>query len=239
MNIEKIKSDPRMPKHVAFIIDGNGRWAKHRGLSRSFGHKVGADNVKKHIEYFEQLEIPNVSFYCFSTENWNRPKKEVDYLMQKFEEMMDDFIKDYLDKDVRIIISGDMYDEKIPPAVREKALKLMDLTKNKNKLIVNLCINYGGRQEILKAVNEIIASNEKDININKFEQHLYTKDMLPLDLVIRTSGEQRSSNFMPWQSTYSEWYYDHIMWPAFSKKDLIKALKNFMKRNRRFGAIKG
>lgn len=239
MNIEKIKNDPRMPKHIALIIDGNGRWAKRRGMPRSMGHKEGFKNLKTHAEFIEKLGIKNLSIYCFSKENWNRPKEEVDYLMETFDQMLDEYKKEYENRDVRIVISGDMEDERIPESCREKAKELMELTKDKTGFVLNPCINYGGRQEILKAVNEIINSGEKDIDVKAFESHLYTKDLLPVDFIIRTSGETRTSNFLPWQSTYSEWYFPKKHWPAFTKKDLIKALNVFMKRNRRFGAIKG
>ncbi len=238
MNLEKFKADPRMPKHIAFIIDGNGRWAKKRGLPRSAGHKVGADNVKKQIEVAYDLGIKNVSIYAFSCENWKRPKKETDYLMQLFEEMMDEYREEFIKRDVRIIFSGDFNDTRLPENVRNKAKKLVEDTKEKSEFIINLCINYGGRQEILKAVNELIDAKEKNIDFSKFEKHLYTAELLPLDLVIRTSGEQRSSNFMPWQTTYSEWIYPKKNWPAFGKRDLIKAIKIYMGRNRRFGEIK-
>lgn len=239
MNIEKLKNDPRMPKHVALIIDGNGRWAKKRGLPRSVGHKFGFENLKKHIEYAQELGIKNLSIYCFSKQNWNRPEKEVEFLMTTFNEMLDDYKKEYLNRDVRIVISGDMDDERIEESVRNKAKELMELTKEKTGFVINACINYGGREEILKAVNEIIASGETNIDQKTFEKHLYTADLLPVDFIIRTSGEKRTSNFLPWQSTYSEWYFPKVFWPSFSKNDLIKALKSFIKRNRRFGAIKG
>lgn len=239
MNIDKIKNDPRMPKHVALIIDGNGRWAKRRGLPRSVGHKFGFENLKKHIEYAQELGIKNLSIYCFSKQNWNRPEKEVEFLMTTFNEMLDDYKKEYLNRDVRIVISGDMDDERIEESVRNKAKELMELTKDKTGFVINACINYGGREEILKAVNEIIASGATNIDQQTFEKHLYTADLLPVDFIIRTSGEKRTSNFLPWQSTYSEWYFPKVLWPSFSKNDLIKALKSFMKRNRRFGAIKG
>ena len=239
MNIEKLKNDPRMPKHVALIIDGNGRWAKKRGLPRSVGHKFGFENLKKHIEYAQELGIKNLSIYCFSKQNWNRPEKEVEFLMTTFNKMLDDYKKEYLNRDVKIVISGDMDDERIEESVRNKAKELMELTKDKTGFVINACINYGGREEILKAVNEIIASGEINIDQKTFEKHLYTADLLPVDFIIRTSGEKRTSNFLPWQSTYSEWYFPKVLWPSFSKNDLIKALKSFMKRNRRFGAIKG
>ncbi|MBQ8615126.1 MAG: di-trans,poly-cis-decaprenylcistransferase [Clostridia bacterium] len=239
MNVEQLKNDRRMPKHIAFIIDGNGRWAKKRGLPRSFGHEVGSQNVEKTIQNVKELGIKNVTFYCFSSENWNRPKEEVDFLMTKFDEMFDEYDKKYSNENIRIIISGNMEDERLPENVRIKSRNLMQKTKNNNEFIINMCINYGGRQEILKAVNEIIESGEKNIDEKAFEKHLYTAELFPVDFIVRTSGEQRTSNFLPWQSTYSEWYFPKKHWPAFSKKDLIKAIKIYMKRNRRFGAIKG
>lgn len=239
MNLEKIKNDPRMPKHIALIIDGNGRWAKQRGLSRSMGHKAGFENLKKHIEYVQELGIKNLSVYCFSKQNWNRPQAEVDYLMDTFSTMLDEYKKEYLDKDVRIVISGDMDDERLDITTRNKAKELMEATKDKTGFILNACINYGGREEILHVIENIMKNNETEISQEIFEKYLYTNGMLPLDFIIRTSGENRTSNFLPWQATYSEWYFPKTLWPSFTKKDLIKALKIFMNRNRRFGAIKG
>ena len=239
MNLENLSNDPRMPKHIALIIDGNGRWAKRRGLPRSYGHEVGAENVGKTIKSVQELGIKNLTIYCFSAENWNRPQKEVDFLMTKFDEMFDEYDSQYSNGNIRIMISGDLTDKRLPETVRVKARNLMDKTKHKDGLVVNMCINYGGRQEILKAVNEIVESGEKNIDQKTFEKHLYTAELLPVDFIIRTSGEQRTSNFLPWQSTYSEWHFPKKHWPAFNKKDLIKALKIYMKRNRRFGAIKG
>jgi len=240
MNFSNLKSNPKMPKHIAFIIDGNGRWAKRRGNSRSFGHKIGFENLKKHIEYVQEFGIKNLSIYCFSKENWNRPQEEVDYLMNLFNKVLDEVKDKYVDKDknIKIIISGDMEDSRLPLEVRKKAKEVMELTKNNTGFILNACINYGGRQEIIKAVNEIVLTGKTNITSEDFEHYLYTKDMLPLDFVIRTSGETRTSNFMPWQTTYSEWYFPKVYWPAFTKTHLIKALKNYIKRNRRFGAIK-
>lgn len=228
-----------MPKHIAFIIDGNGRWAKRKGLPRSVGHEFGSQNVEKTIEYIKNLGIKNVTFYCFSAENWNRPRQEVDFLMNKFDNMLDEYDKKYSNENVKFLISGDMNDKRLPESVKLKACHLMEKTKNNKSFIINMCINYGGRQEILKAVNEIVKSGEKNIDEKTFEKHLYTAELLPVDFIVRTSGEIRTSNFLPWQSTYSEWYFIKKHWPAFSKKDLIKALKIYMKRNRRFGAIKG
>ncbi len=238
MNIEKLKTDPRMPKHIAFIVDGNGRWATKRHLLRSAGHKAGLDNLKLQIDFVKDLGIKNLSMYCFSCENWKRNKEEVDFLMNLFNTMLDDFKNDYLNKDVRILISGNLDDERLPKQVRDKAKEIMELTKNKTGFVINACINYGGRQEILKAVNELLVEKATKVDEKTFEQHLYTADMLPLDFVIRTSGENRTSNFLTWQSTYSEWYFPKKLWPSFTKKDLIKALKIYMKRDRRFGGVK-
>ena len=238
MNLEKLKSNPKMPKHIAFILDGNGRWAKRRGLPRSLGHKAGFDNLKKQVKFVQELGIKNLSLYCFSQENWNRPKGEVDYLMNIFSDMIDEFRKDYLDKDIRILISGDLDDERVPYETRVKAKKLIEDTKEKTGFVINACINYGGRQEIVRAVNNIIKSGANAINAEDFDNYLYTKDLLPLDFIIRTSGQLRTSNFMPWQSTYSEWYFPKKLWPSFSNRDLVKSLKLYMRRNRRFGAIK-
>ncbi len=238
MNIEKFKQDPRMPKHIAFIVDGNGRWATKRNLTRSMGHEAGFENLKKQIEFVQELGIKNLSMYCFSCENWKRSKQEVDFLMELFNRMLDEFKQKYINKDIRFIISGNMNDERLPLIVRNKAKELMELTKDKNGFVINACINYGGRQEILKVVNELIESGVKIVDEKLFEKHLYTAEMLPLDFVIRTSGEKRLSNFLTWQSTYSEWYFPKKLWPSFNKKDLIKALKSYMKRDRRFGAVK-
>lgn len=238
MNIQKLKNNPRLPMHIALIIDGNGRWAKKRGMMRTIGHKYGFENLKKQIEFVRELGIKNLSIYCFSAENWNRPQKEVDYLMRLFDQMLDEYQKEYLDKDIRVIISGDMADQRIPAKVRQKAVDLMQKTKSKTGFVLNPCINYGGQQEVLMAANKCIADGVKIITKNEIEKRLYTTELLPLDFVIRTSGEQRTSNFMIWQAAYAEWCFPKTYWPAFTKHDLVKALKNYLKRERRFGAIK-
>ena len=238
MNIQKLKNNPRLPMHIALIIDGNGRWAKQRGMMRTIGHKYGFENLKKQIEFVRELGIKNLSIYCFSAENWNRPQKEVDYLMRLFDQMLDEYEKEYLDKDIRVIISGDMADQRIPAKVRQKAVDLMQKTKSKTGFVLNPCINYGGQQEVLMAANKCIADGVKIITKNEIEKRLYTTELLPLDFVIRTSGEQRTSNFMIWQAAYAEWCFPKTYWPAFTKHDLVKALINYLKRERRFGAIK-
>lgn len=238
MRFEKLKNHPQLPMHVGIIADGNGRWAKKRGLTRSAGHKVGFETLKKQIEYIHELGIKNLSVFCFSKENWGRSEKEVNYLMELYTKVLDEYENEYLDKDVRIIISGDLDDPRLPKGSSERARKIMEQTKHKTGFVLNSCINYGGRQEIIMAVNQALKSNKNKIDENEFEKYLYSSELLPLDLVIRTSGEQRTSNFMPWQSTYSEWYFTKTPWPSFNKKELTKAICNYLKRNRRFGEIK-
>lgn len=236
MNLEKIKNDPRLPKHVAFIMDGNGRWALKRGLSRLAGHVAGRKNMKDLLLFAKDLGIKNLSLYCFSAENWKRPQEEVDALMKHFDELIDEFNAEYLNYNIRVVMSGDLTDTRIPEKTRIKAQKIIRDTENKTGYIVNICVNYGGRQELLKAINEL--TGKTNVSDQEFESHLYSKDLLPLDFVIRTSGEMRTSNFMPWQSVYSEWYFTKKPWPCFSRKDFVKSLKNYMNRNRRFGGLR-
>jgi len=240
LRFDKLKNHPNLPMHIGIIADGNGRWAKKRGLPRSAGHKAGFETLKNQIKYIHELGVKCVSVFCFSKENWGRSEKEVAYLMNLYNSVLDEYEKEYLnkDEDVRIVISGDLSDERLPKESGYRARKIMEKTKNKTGFIINSCINYGGRQEILNAVNILIQNGETEIDVAKLESCLYTANLPPLDLVIRTSGEQRTSNFMPWQSTYSEWYFTKVYWPSFSKKDLAKAISSYLKRNRRFGEIK-
>lgn len=232
---EKLDTN-KLPKHIAFIIDGNGRWAKKRGLPRTFGHKAGMLAVKNTIQNCFDLGIPIVSIYGFSTENWNRPKEEVDYLMNLFR----DFIKDQMDEiysyDVKFNLLGDY--TKFPNDLVKEIEKAVEKTKNRKTFTLNLAINYGGRDEIVRAVNNIIKSEAKEINAEMFANYLYTTNQPDPDFIVRTSGEQRISNFMLWQNAYSEFYFPKTYWPDFNKTELITALINFQKRNRRFGAIK-
>jgi len=232
-----MKNDLRkLPMHIGYIIDGNGRWAKARGLTRSMGHKAGFKRLKEIIkETFYNYNIKHISIYAFSTENWNRPKKEVDYLMKLFDGYLaEDFIKEF--PDVRVNIMGDL--NKFSEELKNKAITLMDKTKTNNKFILNLGINYGGHDEILMAINSIIDKGITKVDKGIFEDHLYTKGQPPLDFLIRTSGEMRLSNFMLWQVSYAEFYFPKVHWPDFNKKELYLALKEYESRDRRFGAIK-
>ena len=225
----------KIPIHIAYIIDGNGRWAKERNKPRSYGHKHGFLALKKIIKASFELGINYVSIYAFSTENWNRPQAEVDYLMKILRDYINSktFQKDL--KDVKLNIMGDY--TKFPKDLAEACEKTMEETKQ-NKFVLNLGINYGGRDEILHAVNEIKKKEKGEVTTEIFEKYLYTAGQPSPDFIIRTSGEQRLSNFMLWQCAYAEFYFPKTYWPDFDKKELIKALEEYSKRNRRFGAIK-
>ncbi len=225
-----------LPKHIGFIIDGNGRWAKKRGLPRSAGHKAGLDALTKIIkECFYTYNIPFVSIYAFSTENWNRPEKEVKYLMSLFEDYTSKkFIKEF--PEVKLNIMGDY--TKFSQTLTDNASNTIEATKNNNKFTLNLGINYSGQDELVFAVNNIIKEGLQYVDRQIIEDHLYTKGQPKLDFVVRTSGEERLSNFMLWQIAYAELYFPKVNWPSFKKKQLFEALKVFQSRDRRFGAIK-
>lgn len=224
-----------LPTHVAFIIDGNGRWALKRGMPRSFGHKVGVKSCQNVITNCNDLGIKYVSIFGFSTENWNRPEAEIDGLFNLFREFIKNDFSEWLKGDVKVIISGDYM--VFPKDLIEKIEEVLTKTKNSNGMVLNLCINYGGRQEITRAVNKIIKSGVKKVNEKHIEKNLYTAELPSPDFIIRTSGEQRLSNFMLWQCSYAELYFPKIYWPDFDKKHLIKAFKVYNKRKRRFGTI--
>lgn len=225
----------KLPKHLALIIDGNGRWAKNRGLPRSMGHKAGFGTLERMIkECFYTYGIEHISVYCFSTENWNRPEAEVDYLRQLFRKWVNSNMeKKY--PDVRINYMGEF--EKFGEDIAVKGHKLMEKTKDK-KFTLNLGINYSGQDELVMAVNKIIEEKIEHVDRQVIADHLYTAGQPPIDFLIRTSGEQRLSNFMLWQVAYAEMYFPKCHWPAFNKKTLYKALLEYQSRDRRFGAIK-
>ena len=233
----KKKELKKLPRHMGFIIDGNGRWAKERGLTRSMGHKAGFNTLEKIIkECFFNYGIESISIYCFSTENWNRPKKEVDYLRSIFRKMLkSDFLVKY--PEVRLNIMGDY--AKFGEDIAVNAKELIEATnKRENKYTLNLGINYSGQDELVYAVNNIISEGITEVTREVIENHLYTAGQPLLDLVVRTSGEQRLSNFMLWQVAYAEMIFPKTYWPSFGKKDLYEALLEFQNRDRRFGAIK-
>lgn len=225
-----------LPTHVAFILDGNGRWAQRRGLTRVAGHKAGVIACKATVQNCFDLGIKVVSFYAFSTENWKRPQKEVDAIFSLVRDFVKTDLQEIYKYDAKVVVSGDY--TKFPADLVEALEECLEKTKNGKTFILNLCINYGGRDEIVRAVNSIIKSKVESVNEESFSKFLYTADLPDPDFIIRTSGEQRISNYMLWQCAYSEFYFPKVYWPDFDKQELIKALNEYGKRNRRFGNIK-
>lgn len=226
----------KLPNHIAYIIDGNGRWAKKRGLPRSVGHKFGFETLRKIIYETFDLGIKVISVYGFSTENWNRPKEELDGLFKLFEKLFEDDILNMKERGIKLQIMGDY--TAFPDNLVANCEKMLEETKENENFILNLGINYGGKDELVRGINNLISAGKTEVTKEDIESSLYTANLPPLDFCIRTSGEQRISNFMLWQIAYSELYFPKVLWPDFNKKHLIKALKNYQKRNRRFGAIK-
>ncbi len=230
-----MKKITNIPSHIGIILDGNGRWATRRGLSRLEGHKKGADAIRKMLVSAKKFKIKVVSVFAFSTENWKRSKDEVDGIFKILENMIDQFEKNFINNGYKLSIMGDI--NKLNKSLQEKIKSLIEKSKNNNQLIFNVGLNYGGRAEIVNATNQILQSNLKYVDEKAFESYLYTKNLPPLDFVIRTSGEQRISNFMLWQIAYSELYFPKYFWPSFNERKLKKCLIEFSKRKRRFGAI--
>lgn len=231
----------KVPSHVAIIMDGNGRWAKNRGLKRTNGHKKGAEALKKISEYVYDKHIKILSVFAFSTENWKRDKEEVDYLMNLFIKAFKENFEVVKKKNVKVIFSG--VKEKLSDKVIKQMDKMMEDTKDNKNGIFNICLNYGGQDEIVEATKkiskEVVNGNIdiKDINKDMFNKYLFN-DLPPIDLMIRTSGEYRISNFMLWQMAYAELYFTDTLWPDFDEKEFDKALDSYNKRDRRFGGVK-
>ena len=226
-----------VPYHVAIIMDGNGRWAKQRGLPRVAGHRAGTDNLRRVLESCGELGIKMLTIYAFSTENWRRPEDEVKGLMSIFEDVIDRELPELHEKGVRLRHIGTL--EGLKPVFANKVRNAIELTKNNNKLILNIAFNYGGRAEIVEAVKKLIAKGVKadDITEEMISAHLYTADVPDPDLIIRTSGEMRVSNFLIWQGAYSEYYLAPVYWPDFDKEQMRLALEEYAKRHRRFGGL--
>ena len=242
MSLEKRVLDGNIPAHIAIILDGNGRWAKKRGLPRTLGHKKGADNLKNIAIECQKIGIKALSVYAFSTENWKRPKEEIDFLMKLPKEFEEGFNGEFDKHDIRVMFSGRR--DRFNKEVTELLKRVEEKTKHRTGMILNVCFDYGSQTEILEAV-KVISEKYKnndislnDINVELMDNHLYTKELPKLDLLIRTSGELRISNFLLWQLAYSELYFPKVAWPAFNRKQLLKALDNFQKRNRRYGGLK-
>lgn len=227
----------KLPEHVAIIMDGNGRWAKVRRLPRIEGHKAGINSVRVIVEIAYKIGIKYLTLYAFSKENWKRPKSEVDALMSLLEEYLDKEEEKFLREDIRFKAIGRI--EELPMNINIKIRRLEELTKSKDKMTLIIALNYGGRTEIIDAVNKILMENSrlKKIEEKTFEKFLYTSEIPDPDLLIRTSGEQRISNFLLWQIAYTELWTTPILWPDFSRKDFLMAIKDYQKRERRFGGI--
>ena len=236
--LEKIDKN-NLPKHVAIIMDGNGRWAKSRGEERTFGHKSGVTSVRNAISACDKVGIEYLTLYTFSTENWNRPSDEVNTLMSLLSETLLKEAAELFSKGIRLHMIGEI--EKLPYLVKEQLLNVVDLTKNNTKSNLVLALSYGSQREILNAVKEIAQEvkegkiSAEDINEKLFENHLYTKDLPPVDLLIRTSGEVRISNFLLWQIAYAELQFLDIFWPDFQEEHLYQCIVNYQNKERRFG----
>ena len=225
-----------IPKHIAIIMDGNGRWATKKGKPRLFGHKAGIDSLKRTIQACLDLNINVLSIFAFSTENWKRPQSEVDGIFNLVDEFNKDEINNFVTKGVKVRTMGDL--SRLPQKLQCSIEKIQEQTKNNKKLILNIGLNYGGRAEIVWAVNQAISKGVKNFTQEDIQNNLYTHDLLDPDLIIRASGENRISNFMLFQCAYSEFYFPKVHWPDFNKKQILKAIKVYQKRNRRFGGLK-
>ena len=226
----------KIPTHIGFIMDGNGRWATQRGLSRSDGHRQGAEALKKVVKACSQKGIKVVSVYAFSCENWSkRPQSEIKFLFSLITQFVKREIKDYVKSGYKVRFSGDI--SQLPKSTQNAVKKVIDASKDNDGLVVNIALNYGSHQEIVRAVNTILQSGLREIDEQMLEDCLYSAGLPPLDLVVRSSGEKRLSNFMLWQSSYSELLFLDKHWPDFDESTVNEILVEYSKRNRRFGGI--
>jgi undecaprenyl diphosphate synthase len=227
----------KVPRHIAIIMDGNGRWARQRGLPRHAGHRAGAENLRRIINACVEFGVEILTIYAFSTENWGRPESEIRALMKIFARVLDQEIDDLHAQGVCLHHLGEL--SGIAPDLQKKVRRAIELTKNNDKLILNVAFNYGGRAEILHAVRQMLSDNisPDDLTEELFSSYLFTKNLPDPDLVIRTSGELRISNFLIWQAAYAEYYPTPAYWPDFGREDLYEAIVAYNKRERRFGLV--
>lgn len=233
-SLEKLK---QIPAHLAIIMDGNGRWALEKGMPRLSGHRAGTENLREVIEACAEFGIQYLTIYAFSTENWNRPPEEIQGLMRIFRTMLDRELNNLHKDGVQLRHIGRL--DRIDKELQEKVREAVKLTRDNKTLILNIAFNYGGRDEILQAVKQLMADGHqaKDVDEDLFTKYLYTADSPDPDLIIRTSGEYRCSNFLIWQSAYSEWYFTSTYWPDFGREELHKALVAYNQRERRYGEV--
>jgi len=239
MSLEITINKDNLPKHLAIIMDGNGRWAKQKGLLRAFGHENGTKSVRTVVEASAKLGIDNLTLFAFSTENWNRPKLEVDLLMELLINSLKNELKTLQNNNIRLNSIGNL--DLLPKSAQKKLQEVIEATKGNSRMVLTLALSYGSREELINAVknisnkvkNNIISIDNIDESI--INQHLYTRDLPEVDLLIRTSGEHRISNFLLWQIAYSELYFTDVLWPDFNEEDLYEAIISYQKRERRFG----
>ncbi|MEJ5307618.1 MAG: isoprenyl transferase [candidate division WOR-3 bacterium] len=236
LEVEKEKS---IPEHVAIIMDGNGRWAKLRGKNRLYGHKKGVESVRRIVKHSAKVGVKYLTLFSFSTENWDRPKSEVDGLMKLFSKLLEQEIPELYKNNVKMLFIGRR--NRLSKELLERMENAQEVTKNNTGLTLILAFDYGGRQEIVDACKEIcrkLKLNQlENLDNEEFSKHLYLPDVPDPDLVIRTSGEYRISNFLLWQTAYSEFYFTNVLWPDFDEKEFDKALLDYSKRERRFGKV--
>lgn len=231
----------KVPNHIAIILDGNGRWAKAKGMPRGYGHIKGCANLEQICYDIKDLGVKYLTVYAFSTENWKRPDEEVKFLMKLPIKFFNEFAPELVENNIRLKVIGNV--EELPIDLQQKVLEISELTKNNTKMTLTIALNYGSQDEIKQAVQAIATEvkngqlNVEDINEDVIDQHLMTSDLPPLDLMIRTSGELRISNYLLWQLAYAELYFTSIAWPDFKEEQLYEALLDYQKRNRRFGAL--
>lgn len=239
-NKSNVQLPESLPTHIAFIMDGNGRWAKKRMMPRTFGHREGAKNFKDIVTYCREIGIKYITFYAFSTENWKRPTDEVNTLMKLFKQYIAD-ARNYFKNEIRFQFLGDK--AVFTPDLREDMIALEEDSKHFDKMTVLMAVNYGGRDDIVHACKSIckkVADGQlsiDQIDEDSFQKELYTLDAPPVDLLIRTSNEYRISNFLLWQCAYAEFYFTSVFWPDFNRTELTKALIDFSNRGRRFGGV--
>jgi len=231
------KKITRLPNHIAIIMDGNGRWAKQRGLPRLEGHQAGVENMRSAIEYFNKLQLKYLTLYGFSTENWSRPEEEIVGLLHLLEEIIDKETLKLHRRGVRLRHLGQL--DRLPQNLQVAINRAVELTKNNTGLNLSFALDYGGRTEIVDAVRRLIAEGipPEKIDEKLFNSYLYTAGLPEVDLVIRTGGELRISNFLIWQAAYSEYYFTPVLWPDFGKKEIDQALLSYSQRQRRFGGL--
>ncbi len=234
---EQINPQINIPRHVAIIMDGNGRWALERGLGRVAGHKAGTENLRTIIRASAKLGIQYLSFYAFSTENWSRPRAEISGLMRILSDVIDREMEELNQEGARLLHIGHL--DGLSKTLQKKVRKAIELTKDNQRITIVLAFNYGGRDEIIHAIRNIIQDglDPETVNEELVSQYMFTEGLPDPDLVIRTSGEQRTSNFLTWQTVYSEWYFPPVYWPDFNEEELKKAIEVYASRDRRYGGL--